>query len=637
MWTLYLLTCLAPAPANLLENPGFELGVAPWRLPPTYTVDTTTAHSGDASLRVENTDPARYLMAAQTVKLEPGRRCAFSAWIRTEGVQGDDSGATICLEWNGPQGWLGGAYPAGLKGTQDWKQIRGSALVPAAATSVDLICYLRKGMVGRAWFDDVEAHETFDPPLTATLLRPGYRGRFTASEAGARASLQLKIATRLPHDLTLPELRLRSSLRQADTLIAETEAALSDHQQTVEVPLGALPVGRYTLTTRLVRAADGLELGSRAWQLEAVSPQGPQPRVYLDDFGRTMVDGKPFFPLGFYDGQLAADRLATMAAGGFNTVMPYGINQGDLGRVEAALDAAQAAGIKVIYNLKDLYPGAQYLPEKLFGWSEPEAMARGLVERFKSHPALLAWYLNDETPIDEHAMLRARYELVRELDPEHPTWAVVYQVQDLAGYADTTDVLGTDPYPIPSRPAALAGEWTRLTAAAMGNGLVWQVPQAFDWANYRKTAEEKAAARAPTLPELRAMTYQCLAEGAKGLIYYSFFDLQRDRLGFEPRWSDMKQMAREVNALVPYLLSTDPAPNCDLQPSRAEVSAAAWRLGDSVLVIAANGGGEPAEVAWKLPAAPAIMSGEATELTTHKVRLGPNQAVAVRVTAPANR
>ena len=189
---------------------------------------------------------------------------------------------------------------------------------------------------------------------------------------------------------------------------------------------------------------------------------------------------------------------------------------------------------------------------------------RQVVETFRDHPALLAWYLNDELPLTMRPRLEARQRLVSQLDPNHPTWAVLYQVDDLYGYLHTADVLGTDPYPVPDRPVTLAADWTRKSRAVSdGYKPLWMVPQAFDWASYRK---DPAKGRPPTLDEERVMTYLCLIHGAHGLIYYSYADLLRDpKVGFHQRWADLVKVAQEVKQLEPALLSAAPPPRMEIQ------------------------------------------------------------------------
>jgi hypothetical protein len=122
---------------------------------------------------------------------------------------------------------------------------------------------------------------------------------------------------------------------------------------------------------------------------------------------------------------------------------------------------------------------------------------------------------------------------------------------------------------------------------------VWQVPQVFDWGAYRKGAEREKT-RAPTLAEMRSMAWQCVAAGANGLVFYSFFDLfkMKDRDPFEQRWPDVCSMAAEIKRYIPVILSDEPAPlvTCDGPPS---VEVRVWRSGADTYVLAVNGSPEP--------------------------------------------
>ena len=145
---------------NILTNPGFEDSGQGWTLPATCAVSGEAPRSGKTCLHMRNTDPKTYLMARQTLPVETGACYRFTAWIRTRGVKGNGSGATGCAEWSGPEGHIGGTYPGGRGGDQDWFLIEGlTPPMPSGATSLNLNLYLRKGMTGEAWFDDVSVAE----------------------------------------------------------------------------------------------------------------------------------------------------------------------------------------------------------------------------------------------------------------------------------------------------------------------------------------------------------------------------------------------------------------------------------------------------------------------------------------------
>ncbi|MDH7571295.1 MAG: hypothetical protein QHJ73_17090, partial [Armatimonadota bacterium] len=277
----------------------------------------------------------------------------------------------------------------------------------------------------------------------------------------------------------------------------------------------------------------------------------------------------PFFPLGWYfgPGPTAPEyrtHLDRVAASPFNTIMCYGINAGDLQRVRTYLDELHRRKLKILYSIKDVYEGTRYYQESVLGFRGEDAIVKGVVGAFRTHPAVLGWYLNDELPLSMRDRLEARYEQVRRLDPDHPTWAVLYQVGDLRGYLGTADVLGTDPYPVGRAPITMVADWTRRSSEASGGFRpLWQVPQAHDWACYDARNADKL--RAPTLDEEMVMSYLCLIHGAHGLVFYSYQDLLRDRLGFDRRWADMLVVGNEIKQLFPALLSTAPAPRLTVQ------------------------------------------------------------------------
>jgi len=59
------------------------------------------------------------------------------------------------------------------------------------------------------------------------------------------------------------------------------------------------------------------------------------------------------------------------------------------------------------------------------------------------------------------------------------------------------------------------------------------------------------------------MTYLAINHGAKGLIYYSYFNIRDDTEEIYPgnsydvRWAQIKEIANEIHQLRPVLLSTD--------------------------------------------------------------------------------
>jgi hypothetical protein len=328
-------------------------------------------------------------------------------------------------------------------------------------------------------------------------------------------------------------------------------------------------------------------------------------KVYIDDNNAAIVDGKPFFPLGLYTGARPASddaikALDEIADSPFNTIMNYGVNEASIQQIRRYLDAVDERGLKIIYSIKDFYRGTKYYPRKVGHYSGEEEMTRGVISTFRNHPAILAWYLNDELPPEYIPRLARRYRTVKRLDPNHPAWIVLYQVNELKSYLKTTDVIGADPYPIPHRPIGMAGEWTQLARKAVGpKRAVWMVPQAHNTSLYRKDGAKYAG---PTFDEMRCMAYQCLVHGANGLIFYSFFDLKRDPLGFESRWADVKNLGAEIKSLIPVLLSADEPPKVQLSSGVRQIHFSAKRHGGKLYILAVNASREEQDAEFTISA-----------------------------------
>lgn len=620
----------APETPNLVQNAGFELKAANgqpehWSGPSgVYSQVSTPARSGAGALQFVNMDASNYALCRQTIALQPGKAYQFSVWAKSENIEGNDSGATICLEWyTADDKYLGGAYPAGIKGTSEWTQVRGvSGRVPAAAQKTYIVCYVRKGMTGKAWFDDVECRQWLEPPLQTMLTKPNYRGQITPSIKQIEVVADLMLSD---YDLRPADVRVKMALISKASGKTVREATVTPKNSHPEMTLAAtgLPEGKYDLQTQLIRLSDQKVLGTDQWRIVVPKPDELANRpAYIDEHNRIIVDGKPFFPLGMYWSGLNENDLKLYSQSAFNTVMPYGAPTKD------GLDLAQRYGQKVIYSVKDIYAGTKWAPKEIKTPEDERRFIEAKTTAHRNHPALLAWYLNDELSIDHMPSLEAHQEWLEELDPGHPTWIVLYQVGQLQLYRKTFDVLGTDPYPIPTKPAREAARYTILSReSVLGSRPIWQVPQVMDWAGYKKTEEEKQGLRPPTLPELRSMSWQCITEGANGLIYYSWFDLKKFPETFDKRWAETKLVAEEIKQWIPVLLSVEKTPRLRAR-SQDWLHWTTRQVGNETYLFVVNDEGEQHETSFELPkAAREVLVGDqekpiTPEGTTLPVRLG---------------
>jgi hypothetical protein len=92
--------------------------------------------------------------------------------VKTDGVQGADrQGASVFVQFYKAGKYLGGAFPGGVFGTSDWKEVGEKFTVPADADRVDIGLYMRKGNAGKAWFTNVVVEPEALPP-SVLLLKP---------------------------------------------------------------------------------------------------------------------------------------------------------------------------------------------------------------------------------------------------------------------------------------------------------------------------------------------------------------------------------------------------------------------------------------------------------------------------------
>jgi len=555
--------------AHTLLNGSFESvdangHVMDWTYDPAcYSVDSSGGRNGTKALMFSSGRNAGSPLL-QRVRVAHGIRYRFGAWVRTEGLEGSGFCARVCLLWEDEYGrFISGAFDTPhIKGTTDgWRKCEGVApKAPANATWVTVRPEVVGPAKGKAWFDDV-FYEPFDKDPVAALYTSAYRGE--QAEGAVTFAAALNIID--PNADTAGRRHLFSYAAADGTRKSVPATQTSPAWASVDVPVLDLAMGCQKLEFTLMDA-NGKALGKASCPFTRTE-RTRRRKVTFDRIGRTLVDGKPFFPLGMYWSVakpyhgyqlpvIDADTIKTFVKGPFNCVMPY------MQPTRGQMDICHANGVKVIYP----------------------SSSKDTVAAFREHPALLAWYVNDEKGIDHLKELTMRQRTVQENDPDHPTWMCVYQYGQIRDLMPTFDCMGVDPYPIPSSDIGMVYDWASTAhGGAMGMRPLWQVPQAFDWASFRKDGK----GRMPTREEMRNMTWQGIAGGANGLIFYSYTYLMKSpTTPFEKAFADVCAVAQEVKSLVPVLLSDGTPP--PYRSSSLSLAVRTWRKGGKICLLAVN-------------------------------------------------
>jgi hypothetical protein len=584
----------------MLANPGFEDGAKTplfWKSnnieSSLFSRDTTVAHSGKASLRWENSAPNNYQLLSQSVKLEPGRMYELSAWIKTENLIGArESGATICMGLSDEKGKYikGGPHPGGQKGTGDWWHLLAyTGPISEETPQGSFTCYVRKNdpksqtFTGTAWWDDICIRPV---SFYARMLTPSYK-RMVFDQ---NSILEFEIDT-YPEDYDLAFSDVLAAIDVLDAngkQIKQVAFNITMRRQNIVLDLKSLAPGEYTVVAKLLRRVDGNQLWDWKFAIRKMDDNATTPTVWIDDQGRTLVNGKEFFPLGVYTRKYPVDLskgIAIIADSPFNCFISY-----DSLTMEQ-MDQAHEAELKVIYSVKDYFNKIWFSPKSIESVDDEVPALKKTIREFRNHPALLAWYTNDELGPDALVQHWSHYETINKEDPNHPSWNLHDKPEDMNILMNACDIIGIDSYPIPpEKPLSEVARDTTDTIEGVRNAKpTWAVLTIY---NPSSMGGNKKDTRPPTLTEMRCSSWLAICSGARGLIYYALHNVQRDkdpRYTFERRWPEIKQMADELAQRTDILLGDSNCPEIT-------VDAPAWlhwtarQVDDTVYIIAVSDG-----------------------------------------------
>ena len=574
---------------NLVSDPEFKQ-TASWRLEEGYRIEPAGGKDGRTALFIERTNPVGKGTASTALTLTADRTYEVGVLVKGEDVHGGDR-ATLAVEFEDANGKFldGGVYPAGMEGTFDWTWVREKIYVPVGRTSGRLLLYLRPKTQGKAWFSQPYVREVAGD-FDAYLLCPAMPSFI---ESGKRSL----IFGLVPPCRTRPY-QCRVALWRDGK---EVDAAVWPVRNCrVECPF-EIPVG--DLEFRLALFENGRTVGDvKIPSRGVVKRDGTQP-VQVDDRGRTLVNGKKFFPIGLYfqhsDPRVTNRDLKTdlkiVAASSFNCVMPYdGLNwrtnlmaTPGIAEIRKLLDYCNSLNLKVIFSVKDIRSESATYD----GVKGERAVITHIINSLKDHAAILAWYVADEDPIKLRPEFVARNTFINQLDPTHPTWAAYCEFnQKTVYYGGGATIYGLDPYAISSpfggfgeNSQGMVAAATEAARNAFGHrqGMAyWVVPQIFNWGVYQAPNDpiKFREFRYPTETEMRSMILLSLIGGAKGVIMYSFLDLHAgpDKDQFKKRWPEVCRVAKLLSDLQGYVLGDPAAPEVKVEVKAGDVRAAGF-------------------------------------------------------------
>ena len=411
--------------------------------------------------------------------------------------------------------------------------MKSSGVVPQNAKSAVIRIYVTGDSQGKVCWDNVVVRRVEVKPVKF-VCTSAYRSM------AAEGSVRFYAALSVPDDMVDKARSVFFSWKNSNGKQMRAKAqACALSEASIELAVGDMELGQQEVRCEL--EVDGKIVDTASTSFSRVVAL-PQRRVAIDEHGRCVLDGKPFFPLGVYWNP-NEKQLGMFTNSPFNCAIHYEMMS------KERLDFCQCAGIKTFSSFD----------RKL--WENNRDKLSAHIESVRRHPALLGWYLGDEVEAVKAPVQREMYDYFSSKDPDHPCYIVQDRTYDLREFVCAADVIGLDPYPVCQKPVRMVADFMRDgSKVVFGARPMWSVAQAFSWQWYRPGMQDTE--RFPSAAEMRSMNWQHIAGGANGLISFAvnclFYPLNKQ--DWRPLWAQVVEVNKEVAKMIPVLLSVEHAP-----------------------------------------------------------------------------
>ena len=420
----------------------------------------------------------------------------------------------------------------------------------------------------------------------------------------------------------------------------------------------------------LARAALGLMFCATAAAVSASAPpavslrEGPVPegpaqvelRQNAAGFWRFYVNGAEF-PVFGAGGAEVPGLLEHLKAAGGNCVRTWGLEtlEKPMADGERFIDRAWRLGLMVV-------PGIWIDHERHgFDYSDPAFIARqrakvlAAVQKYKNHPAVLAWGLGNEMegPLDSAGSIPVFQELeelckiIKQEDPGHPVMSVIAiltpeKIRRIEANYPSLDILGINTYGGAAGVGAAlqAFGWKKpFTVAEFGVNGFWEVPKTAWGASIEPATQEKAR----SYYAAHRMVFE-INDGKESCLG-TFAFLWGWKQEYTPTWFGMflptLEKLPQVDAMTKAWTGKWPANRCPRLDGLACAAAGQVVKPDQIVTATARVGdpeGDPLDYEW-------VLASESTDLriggesetagATHPERVQDPQAPECVFTTPA--
>ena len=587
----------------------FENQEPGWTLCKGYVFRRGEGYDATGGLTLSRTTEEPYIFAKYRVKgLRPRTKCRLSAMVRAKGVtkQGkphpNDKLQMLGFDFYNGATYLYSAYiPVPVtNGAADWKMHEITFEVPKGVTEASLCFFLKKPYDCEAisW-DNVKVEELgeIEPVLYPVLPK----------------QLRLDADGAVKMRITDFNERPAGDLKVFATLPDGTEKQAPVEGKFARFAFGKLPAGKTPVKFSLVDLKRKQVVAETEFPFFAVTEEPPAGAATVDESGRLTVDGKPFFPVGFFlerPGQFTVADMEKMRSLGVNVVLPYRSmtmrfpeNKGPEGvaALRRSLDELRKHDLKVIFSLLEI-TGTIHKVEKFDGITDKKEIGRRIVRALRNHPALLGWYISDENTPETLGPVRDLRIDVNRLDPWHPVATLSNQPPYYPWFGPTGDFMMLDKYPVRTKSEPLSMTTVRqcfeTEAKVLGLG-PWWIPQCFSWGIYWRH-DPFDIYRYPSEEDMRSQSLLALNHRARAVIFYAWESIFRHdnfepgaSKWFAPRVFNVVKLLRELEA---FFLADDAPKPIEVVPAEGAPSRVEAKLhtagGKTIVVVTADGPGK---------------------------------------------
>ena len=504
-----------PSP-QLQQNGGFESGLEGWTAGG-YTLDSTTFHSGKASLRLSEANQIRHAQSVSQLlpgKVGPGFY-RVTAWLKMQGLgaNGRNKGVRIGLRSKEVAGEArcsrGCSFTKVYSGTADWFRVDFESVYlsdPSLGVLVTSDAYGDPS--GTLWLDDIVVQEEQHPALDVVLRVPNYRGILWSDQP------------------QVAEFDVTQKIAGAITAIAVDDTGSSKvfavQPGRTSLDLSGFSGSHLTVNWRV----DGSCAYPDFRLVRRPASERSSLTITFSPDGRFLVRGEPRFLLGVYDSGLGytttkerwensfTTNRRLFELQGINSYVNYFFGEAPTNSLLPMMDALRDHGI-LYWQTANCFGRNRYGNRKGFPGTGPDPL---YATTLGQHPGLGGWYLADECEPGLADEILADHQLLQERDSDGVNMGV-FNRRDVRPWLPSLDVVGVDEYPlfgvepVGGYSFGKVYEGAAAVREAVGdNRPFWQVIQFFKFTS---------KGRWPTRDELRNMSYAAIVGGADGLFYWS--------------------------------------------------------------------------------------------------------------------